>query len=151
MSCRVKFCLNSVELSWRYFVEIILTVEILYIWYHKLFSHFFLSNWNWILIIISNASFGAFVWGIPPPASLIRILLMSCYIAIVLMFCNIVYQSFTECFMSKLLLKFWVEQSELMEQTKKNGGTISDTISQVVFLLLKMNRRWWKQVKGKNW
>ena len=32
--------------------------------------------------------------------------------------------------MSKLFLKFWVEQSELMVQTEKNGGTIQKTFSQ---------------------
>ena len=32
--------------------------------------------------------------------------------------------------MSELFLKFWVEQSELMVQTEKNGGTIQKTFSQ---------------------
>ena len=45
------------------------------------------------------------------------------------MFCPIVLVCFVE-FMSKVFLKFWVEQSHLMDWNEKNGGTFPQPFSQ---------------------
>ena len=42
--------------------------------------------------------------------------------------------------MSKLFLKFWVEQSELMEQAEKNGGTFLKTFSEACLLFVEWSQ-----------
>ena len=55
--------------------------------------------------------------------------------------------------MSELFLKFWVEQSELMVQTEKNGGTIvrKHFLKQPAECLLNSNNRLLRKVEKTNW